>query len=211
MSEVNKRLEVLSKKYPTLNWKLLLGLSLSLTSVCIMIIMDFLRWTEPIIMYNGFELYHYHTLPKTFYSTENDIGFIDEFLDCFSIAGNKSLIHQKIIVYIFEKVSCATYFRGVTDKDISAKINILLNLNIDWTDSILDEEYDKLINILNYDRLCTDTRFEKSINMLQKLATKASEQRNSIILSELYRVMNNNPDINVCKSVSMFLHSFPFS
>ena len=90
-------------------------------------------------------------------------------------------------------------------------INILLNLNIDWTDSILDEEYDKLIDILNYDKICKDTRFVKSVNILQKLATKAYDQRNSIILSELYNVMNNNPDINVCKSVSMFLHSFPFS
>ena len=203
MLQVNKMLlHVLSKKYPTLKWNSFLNL---LHRVSPMHIMDFLHRVKSIVTYNGWDLLEYHTLPKTFYSTKNENGFIDEFLDCFSLAGNKTLIHHKIIVYIFEKISYAT------DKDISAKINILLNLNIDWTDSVLDEEYDKLINILNYDRLCTDTRFEKSVNMLQELATKAYEQRNAIILSELYRVMNNNPDINVCKNVSMLLHSFPFS
>lgn len=212
MNQSIRLLKELSIKYPTLDWKLLscLGQFGYITCVCTMAIMDFLRWSEPIITYNGFELPHYHTLPKTFYSNENNIGFIDEFLDCFSVADNKSLIYRKIIICIFEKVSYATDIRGVSDKNVSAQINILLNLNIDWTDSILDEEYDKLIDILNYDKICKDTRFVKSVNMLQELATKAYDQRNSIILSELYNVMNNNPDINVCKSVCIFVHSFRY-
>ena len=213
MIQAIKRLKELSIKYPTLDWKLLscLGQFDDITYVCTMAIMDFLRWSEPIIIYNGFELSHYHTLPKTFYSTENNIGFINEFLDCFSIAGNKSLIYRKIIICIFEKISYATDIRWVSDTNVSAQINILLNLNIDWTDSILDEEYDKLIDILNYDKICKDTRFVKSVNILQKLATKAYVQRSSIILSELYNVMNNNPDINICKIVSMLLYSYPIS
>jgi hypothetical protein len=209
MIQAIKLLKELSIKYPTLDWKLLSRLG-QIDDITLSII-DFLRWSEPIIIYNGFELLHYHTLPKTFYSTENNSGFIDEFLDCFSIAGNKSVIYRKLIFRIFEKVSYATDIRGVSDTNVSAQINILLNLKIDWTDSILDEEYDKLIDILNYDKICKDTRFIKSVNKLQELATKAYDQRNSIILSELYNVMNNNPDINVCKSVCMFVHSFPFS
>ena len=72
-----KLLKELSIKYPTLDWKLLscLGQIDDIT----LAIMDFLRWSEPIIIYNGFELPHYHTLPKTFYSTENNIVFIDDF------------------------------------------------------------------------------------------------------------------------------------
>jgi hypothetical protein len=213
MIQAIKLLKELSIKYPTLDWTLLscLGRFDDITFVCTTAIMDFLRWSEPIIIYNGFELSHYHTLPKTFYSKENNIGFIDEFLDCFSIGDSKSQIHRKIIIRIFEKVLYATYVRGVNDKELSSQINILSNLNIDWADSILDEEYYKLIDILNHDNICKDTRFENSVNMLQVLATKAYEQRNNIILHELYNVMNNNPDINVCKIVSVFLHSFSIS
>ena len=141
MIQAIKLLKELSIKYPTLDWTLLscLGQFDDITFVCTMAIMDFLRWSEPIIIYNGFELSHYHTLPKTFYSTENNIGFIDEFLDCFSVADNKSLIYRKIIICIFEKVSYATDIRGVSDKNVSAQINILLNSSYFWLLSLLSK------------------------------------------------------------------------